>query len=163
MPLAAGCLNFCWEVNAAVASYGLWGHILWLVLDIVILFQNMRYVHWRFQRKGVLLYTFALVLIGCLFAVLFRVPDLDGMLYTVFTVDLIMAAEYVAAAKQISPNCKVPIAICKLLGDLFAWIAYFRTSTFVAVAGGIVLALNIFYLCWCIEEREQTRKKVRKH
>lgn len=36
---------------------------------------------------------------GLLLAVLLRIPDWDGMMYTVFAVDLIMAAEYAAAAK----------------------------------------------------------------
>lgn len=163
MPLVAGCLNFCWEVNALIISGGMWGHVLWLALDAVILYQNMRYLNSRFQKRGVFAYFSALVVISLLLAVLFRIPGWDGILYTSYTADLVMAAEYVAAAKQISQNCKLSIAICKLLGDLFAWMYYFRDSLYVAVTGAIVLVLNLFYLCWCIEEREQTRRKVRKH
>lgn len=163
MPLVAGCLNFCWEVNALIFSGGMWGHILWLTLDAVILFQNMRYLHSRFRLRGVLIYSIAMILMGMLLAVLFRIPEWNGMLYTAFADDLIMAAEFVIAAKKITPNCKVSIAVCKLFGDLFAWLFYCKNSMYVAIIGAIVLALNLFYLCWCIEVRGRTRKKVRKH
>ena len=163
MPLVAGCLNFCWEVNALIFSGGMWGHILWLTLDAVILFQNMRYLHSRFRLRGVFIYSIAMILMGLLLAVLFRIPEWNGMLYTAFADDLIMAAEFLIAAKKIAPNCKVSIAVCKLFGDLFAWLFYCKNSMYVAIIGTIVLALNLFYLCWCLEVSDRTGKKVRKH
>lgn len=163
MPLVAGCLNFCWEVNALIISHGMWGHALWLALDAVILFQNMRYLHSRFRLRGVSVYIIAIILMGLLLAVLFRIPEWNGMLYTAFADDLIMAAEFVLAAKKIAPNCKMSIAVCKLFGDLFAWLFYCKNSMYVAIIGAIVLALNLFYLCWCIEVRGRIGKKVRKH
>lgn len=162
MPLVAGCINFCWEANALISSGGV-GHILWLTLDAVILFQNMWYLHSHFRLRGVFIYSIAMILIGLLLAVLFRIPEWNGMLYTAFADDLIMAAEFVIAAKKIAPNCKVSIAVCKLFGDLFAWLFYCKNSMYVAVIGVIVLALNLFYLCLCVEVRDRAGKKVRKH
>ena len=59
----------------------------------------------------VFIYSIAMILMGLLLAVLFRIPEWNGMLYTVFADDLIMAAEFVIAAKKIAPNCKVSIAV----------------------------------------------------
>ena len=46
---------------------------------------------------------------------------------------------------------QIVIACTKLLGDLFAWLAYCDASIFVGIIGFIVLILNIFYLSVCLE------------
>lgn len=162
MPLVAGCLNFCWEVNAVIVSHGFWGHILWLLLDVLILWKNLRILRERYGRRGVVSYLAIMAGVFLLLAVCFRAPGWDSMLITSYVIDVVMAAEFVLVAKRISPNCRAPIALCKLLGDLFAWIAYWEASPFVAVAGAVVLVLNLVYLCWCLEEKERTRGKASK-
>ena len=100
MPLVVGCINFCWEVNALIFSGGMWGHILWLTLDAVILFQNMRYLHSHFRLRGVFIYSIAMILMGLLLAVLFRIPEWNGMLYTVFADDLIICLLYTSPSPR---------------------------------------------------------------
>ncbi|MCD7859388.1 MAG: hypothetical protein LUH51_04350 [Firmicutes bacterium] len=82
---------------------------------------------------------------------IFRLPNVDGMLISVFSIDIIMAAEYIARAGSVAPHGRIPIAVTKLLGDLFAWLCYARYSVFVAAVGFVVLLLNLFYLSYSLE------------
>ena len=41
MPLFSGSLNIAWEINALVWSKGFWGHIIWLLLDVIIFSLNV--------------------------------------------------------------------------------------------------------------------------
>ena len=42
MPPIAGVFNLAWELNAAIHSLGFWGHLVWLLLDLVIFSNNVR-------------------------------------------------------------------------------------------------------------------------
>lgn len=83
----------------------------------------------------------------------------SGMLISSFLIDLTMAIEYVIRSKKIALKGRTPIALAKLLGDLFAWLAYMQQSPFVAVTGFAVLLLNIFYLALCLEQEAKGRRK----
>ena len=59
--------------------------------------------------------------------------------------------------KKLSPKLKIPIAFTKLLGDLFAGVAYAPESIFVAILAVLVFYCNIAYLCLCIGEIGESR------
>ena len=50
MPLAAGAMNFAWEIHALLTSGGYWVHIIWLALDCLILLQNIYFLSSRKKR-----------------------------------------------------------------------------------------------------------------
>lgn len=158
MPLLAGSLNFAWEINALFLSRGFYGHVLWAVLDIFIVIHNVRFLE---KSKRIKYLLFIAVLTFTLYGI-FRIPNVDGERISVFSIDLIMAVEYVLCAKQIALQGKISIGVLKLLGDLFAWLANMQNSVFVAVCGLIVLLLNLFYLAICLEQNSHNRKKVRR-
>ena len=158
MPLIAGMLNFAWEINALVISRGFYGHVLWTVLDIFIIFHNVCFLEKSKRGKYLLLTAvFVLALYG-----IFRVPNVDGQRISVFSIDIIMAIEYVLCAKKIARQGKISVGVLKLLGDLFAWLANMQSSVFVAVSGLIVVLLNLFYLAICFEQNSHSRKGVRR-
>ena len=148
MPLIAGALNFGWEINAIIESSGYWGHIIWLALDVVILTYNLYILKNNVQR---IIY-FAIIVL-CIFMLygVFSIRAFDGMLLSSFIIDIIMAIEYVAAVKRISPHTRTLIGLFRLLGDGFAWIANMRLSKAVLMIGIAVLVINMIYLCCCLE------------
>ena len=147
MPLLAGSLNFAWEINAFISSGAFWGHVLWLVLDVFIIILNIYNIR---KNKNRLLYCLLIIAFTIVLRLIFVIPEVDGMLISVFAIDLIMAFDFVVNAKKISVHGKIPIAITKLLGDLFAWFAY-SDSAYVNVIGIIVFLLNLYYLAKCFD------------
>lgn len=158
MPLIAGMLNFAWEINALLLSRGFYGHVLWTALDIFIIFHNVCFLE-KGKRGKYLLLTVVLVL--ALYGI-FRIPNVDGQRISSFSIDLIMAVEYVLCAKRIARQGKIPVGVLKLLGDLFAWLSNMQSSLLVTVSGLIVLLLNLFYLAICLEQNSHTRERVRR-
>ena len=157
MPLFCGSLNIAWELNAIISSKGFYGHFLWLSLDIIIFVINLFIIERRINRA--LYGAMTLALFISLWFV-FSIPN--GMLVSVFLIDLIMAIEYVLTVKRISVRGKIPIATFRLLGDFFAWLCYWEYSLFVAIVGAIVMLLNLFYLCYCLEESNRIKDLKRK-
>lgn len=76
----------------------------------------------------------------------------QGMLLSSYLCDLVMAGEYVLMVRKVSFAGMIPIAITKLLGDAFAWLAYAHESAVVLAVGIAVLLLNLFYIACCMEE-----------
>lgn len=157
MPLLAGSLNLAWEINAVLLQSFSIGCAVWAFLDLFIFVHNFRLLK---QRKRVM-YLVWLLIISFVFYFLFRVSAWNGKEVTVFTIDILMAGEFILCAKRITRHGKIPIAIAKLLGDLFAWLHYLRNSSFIAVAGLIVLLLNTLYLAICLEEQASDSRKVK--
>ena len=151
-------LNFAWEINALLLSRGFYGHVLWTALDIFIIFHNVCFLEKRKRGKYLLL---TAVLVLALYGI-FRVPNVDGQRISVFSIDIIMAIEYVLCAKQIARQGKISVGVLKLLGDLSAWLANMQSSVFVAVSGLIVVLLNLFYLAICLEQNSHSRKGARR-
>ena len=109
MPLIAGSLNFAWEINALLLSRGFYGHVLWTGLDVLIVVHNVRFLEKGKRKKYLLLIVvFILVLYG-----MFRIPNVDGQRISVFAIDLIMAIEYVLCAKQIAPQGRISVGVCR--------------------------------------------------
>jgi len=157
MPYVAGVLNFAWEFCALWNSKGFWGHILWLSLDLFIVFFGYRYAA---CAKSKLIYTLSLIASTVLLLAVFTLPN--GTLISVFAIDLIMAIWFIVDQKRLSPKLMIPIAATKLLGDLFAGIYYANMSDFVLVAAIIVFICNLFYLCMCMESSGRVKTKSRK-
>lgn len=149
-PLFPGLLDLSWEVNAAILSGGFWGHVLWVSLELVIFVFNVLLLKKWLNR--VCYFLFFIILLICFYCV-FRFPNTDGMLISVFIIDFILALVYIVQIKKISKHGKIPVAITKLLGDVCAWFVYKDAMSFVMIIGIVVFSLNLFYLCMCIEER----------
>ena len=157
IPLVAVLFNFSWEICALIISRGFWGHALWLALDCVIVyfcFCSLKTV------KQKVFYGIMIVTVTVALFYIFKIPD--GMLMSVFIIDLGMAIVFIVQARSLSYQLKIPIAITKLLGDVFAGILCGQDSIFIAVIAILVFLCNLFYLCYCIEEYDQASKKRKK-
>ena len=165
MPLLAGTLNFAWEINSLIYQWAIsqklnFGCLVWTVLDIVIYIQNVRYLIIS-KKKNIRIVLYLLLLPGfiALFYMMFRLPGFNGQLIIAFVIDCIMAVEFLACVKKISSHGRIPIAITKLFGDLFAWFYYMKFSNFVVFIGVVVFLLNLLYLAFCLEENAALSKK----
>ena len=154
MPYVAGVLNFSWEICAVIESQGFWGHILWLLLDCVIVYWGISFLHTSKQK---VLYIASIIITTVVLYFLFQLPS--GMLITVFLIDLIMALCFIFEAKKLSKHFKTPIAVTKLLGDAFAGMACINTSDLIVIIAVLVFLCNLFYLSYCLEEKSNTLKK----
>lgn len=154
MPYIAGGLNLAWELNALLL-YHHYAHIIWSGLNVVIFVLNCRNLKLSGNRRRY--YILYVVAMAATIYGTFRLPA--GMLLSSYVIDLVIAVEYVVRIRHISAHGKLPIAIFKLLGDLFAWLYYCKQSIFVGIIGTAVLLLNLFYLAYCMEERSQTAKR----
>ncbi len=152
MPLISGALNFAWEVHALLFS-GHWGHYVWLALDIAIIVYNI-YILSRSKRFVYLLFT-VLLIIALYFV--FSTKSFDGMLLSSFAIDIIMAAEFLITAKNLSPRNRIIIGLFRFLGDLFAWINNLQFSRIVLYVGAAVLLLNSLYLLRCFFAKAQIK------
>jgi len=151
MPYIAGVLNFAWEICALYNSHGFWGHIIWFSLDMAIVYFNFIYIKSN-QRKFV--YTLSIFISTLLLMHIFTLSN--GMMFSVFIIDFIMAIGFLADREKLSPKLKVPIAITKLIGDTFAGLYYSSQSMFVAVLAVLVFFCNIYYFYLCVEEINAT-------
>ena len=68
------------------------------------------------------------------------------MLISSFIIDLIMAANFLLDHSRLSNRGQRVIAVSKLLGDMFAWIAYKQEMLLINLIGIAVLTLNLIYL-----------------
>ena len=134
MPLLSGTLNFAWEINTIVYQFAIseklnLGCFVWVLLDVAIYIQNIRYWNYKNMKcRFVVLYILLLPIFGSVFYVLFRLPYLNGQLVTAFLIDFIMAAEFLICGRRIALHWKIPIV------------------------GVAVFLLNLFYLAFCLEE-----------
>lgn len=155
MPYFAGILNFAWEACALQQYQGFWGHIFWLGLDMGIVYFGFSYLP---SLKCKALYAGAIYVAILALSYLFALPN--GMLISVFVIDLILALNYLTARKKLSDKQKLPIAVTKLLGDLFAGIYYAPKLPAVAVMTILVLICNLLYVYLCYQEKMMKEKKI---
>lgn len=147
MPYTAGVMIFSWEICAMIISRGFWGHLLWLLLDVGIVLINLRCIRlW----KNKILYAASILACTGLIKVIFSLPD--GMLYSSFIIDFIMAVYFLVDRKRLSGRLKIPIAFIKMLGDTCAGLYYGPDSELVGVVSILVFFINSAYLYLCIEE-----------
>ncbi len=148
MPYLAGVLNFAWEFTALNLTRGSnFIHISWFGLDLLIVYIGYNFLK---DKKGKILYLTTIFVLSILLRYLFNLNS--GMLISVFVIDLIMAITYLFQFKQMSPYLKIPVAITKLIGDLFAGLYYYNELKLVAVIAVMVFICNSIYLLLCIRE-----------
>ena len=156
IPPFAISLNFAWETASVFYDLFLGGvnyfHIIWFALAAVIV---LLFFVWckplYFQSK----YIFALVYLLALFVIvpLFFKTDF-GMLISSFTLDFIMAIEYLFYVINDMDYCVLSSCICitKFVGDFFAWLFYL-SNIIVFVLGIIVQFVNLACIFCLIKKR----------
>lgn len=150
MPYIPGVVIVAWEICALYNSGGFWGHILWLSLDLGIVYFGFRYAK---NLRGRLAYGTAILVTTTVLMYIFTIPD--GSLISSFILDLLIAVFYLVDRKKLSPELKVPIAVTKMIGDTFAGLYYAPQSGLVAVIAIAVFVCNLCYLNQCIDEKKQ--------
>lgn len=154
MPYAAGVMNFAWEACALQLTKSFWGHYLWLGLDLFIV--GFGYLYLRLPKQKGLYLTSILVLILGLSWVF---EQEQGMLISVFIIDLIMAVAFLVDRSKLTPKMKIPIAVSKLLGDACAGLFYSRDSIVVCILAILVAICNTGYLILCVRENAREIQK----
>ena len=152
IPYLALVLNFAWEVCALIHSKGLWIHVLWLTLDTGILAFGFYFLTDAKRKVIMLVKTVCmLMLVSWVFT------KENGMLISVFVIDFIMAVAFLTQTKKLSPTLQLPIAITKLLGDLFAGLDNFAASPTVFVLALATLIINLIYFYCCLRQTLKLR------
>ena len=152
MPYVAGALNFSWEFCALLLwKYpGVWAYIIWFVIDLFFVYFSLSFLPTARKR---LFYLSGILISGIVFFLVFQIDK--GFIYSVYTIDLIMEFWYLLDRKKLSVSLKCPIAVTKLLGDLFAGFVFYYDYPFVVVTSTLVVICNSIYLYRCIKERKE--------
>ena len=153
MPYLAGILNYGWELNALIALKGLWIYLFWFVIDLFIAFMGMYFLD---SIKKKILYSLAIIISVILFKYIFALKN--GMMISVFVIDLIMELCYLKEYKTISFHFKKSIAIFKFLGDFFAGIAGIKYSKYYIIISILVCIINGIYIKLCFQEEKHITK-----
>lgn len=156
-PLLPSALTISWEFLALLRFFG-FGHIVWFVLDCIIVGYNI-WVLSDWKKRG--LYCSAIVICTAILQVVFSVEVFDGMLFSSFVDDFIIAILYVIKIKEISKHGRSFIGFLRLIGDLFAWLAYMKYSPVILLIGVAVLMTNILYVCYSLELEDCELKKAK--
>ncbi len=152
MPLVALCANVSWEfIFSFVHPHGPVQrpvNIVWFLLDLIILFQLLRYGPRDFAglSKGAFYTMFGLALVTSFCTVLFvtyEFDDWDGA-YSAFGQNLLMSVLFIMMlyARRSLRGQSVPIAISKMLGTALASLAFYLYSP---LSEGSIL-LPFFYV-----------------
>lgn len=144
MPYAAGVLNLGWEACALQQSSGLWGHILWLGMDLAIVYIGFTRLS---STKQKVYYAASIYMTILILAYVFSLEN--GMLLSAFAIDLVLAIAFLLDRKKLSDKLKRWIAVTKLLGDGFAGLYYGPKQPVVAVLAVLILVCNVIYLFSC--------------
>lgn len=138
MPLVALCANVSWEfIFSFVHPHGPVQrpiNTVWFLLDLIILFQLLRYGPREFAglSKGAFYAMFGLALVTSFCSVLFvtyEFDDWDGA-YSAFGQNLLMSVLFITMlyARRSLRGQSCPIAISKMLGTALASIAFYLYS-----------------------------------
>lgn len=167
-PRLACLLNFSWEFVALSGdilhhSFGLplLIHVVWLSFDLLIVYNCAITLH----RKHRIIFLISILPAFIGLFLWFQSPD--GMLLSVFIIDVIMAIDFLVCATKLHNGniYGIIIAVTKLIGDLFAWLFYQSQHIAVFYMGIVVLVCNscyLFFVCVRIYKEKQiseTRKQ----
>lgn len=147
-PYFCSALNVSWEAVALIKTGGFFGYIIWLTLDVFIFFfacnslsgrKRIIYVIGTFTSLGV-------------FSFLFYING-HGLLFTAFFLDVIIAIDYLLHMNSISPILRIPIAVARLLGSIFAGCAYGFQFSYASAFACVSVFYNGMFLVKCIREK----------
>lgn len=153
MPILALILNFSWEIVAFIndivrfelISFAFIGHLIWLSLDLIMFIIYIN-IYIKNKKRGFIPIIITLAILTNVFVLLYAFSLNDGMLLSVFIIDLIMAALYVLFFIFNTYKSSLlldAIIFSKLLGDLFARVEYKDDHIAVLIIGIVILILNI--------------------
>lgn len=152
IPLLPPILNLAWELLALVVSGGLWGHIVWFGLSILV-FESCLDTMTKKQQC----FYFSVFVVSII--VLFFVYAHGGMLVFSFIINVIMSICFLVDRKNLLKKRKVLIAITKGIGTLAATLYYMSTSISVAVMGVLIVILDVVYLVYCVREKKEDEQR----
>lgn len=156
MPMVAICANIAWEFIFTFLypqnDLQRWITLTWLVLDVVILMQFLRFAPPEYRRilsKKLLYASFLVTLMFSMlmiFGIIHQFQDYEGK-YAAFLQNLMMSGLFIGLLLRRGnlDGQSMGIAVCKMIGTLFAAIGfylYFRTPFMT-----IISMATLFYDC----------------
>jgi len=148
MPYVAGVLNVAWEIAATIHTKGNPCFIVWFGIDVLIVVYGIFFLS---SIKKKIFYCTSILLMTVLLLYSFR-QYTAAFIFTVYLIDVIMAVNFVLKRKVLSKKFKVTIAATKLIGDIFAGLAFSHKYGFVKWFAIISFICNFVYLIQCIKE-----------
>lgn len=172
MPMAAICANISWEFIFAFIypqnDLQRYITLIWLVLDIFILMQFLRYAPNEYRRiltKKILYGSFLVTLLFSMlmiFGIVYEFQDFEGK-YTAFFQNLMMSGLFIALLLQRGnlAGQSMGIAVCKMVGTLFAAVGfylYFRTPLITIISMATLFYDGLYILLIYRLKRKQLAK-----
>lgn len=172
MPMAAICANISWEFIFAFIypqnDLQRYITLIWLVLDIFILMQFLRYAPSEYRRilsKKLLYSSFLVTLLFSMlmiFGIIYEFQDFEGK-YTAFFQNLMMSGLFIALLLQRGnlAGQSMGIAVCKMVGTLFAAVGfylYFRTPLITIISMATLFYDGLYILLIYRLKRKQLAK-----
>ena len=144
IPYLASVINIAWEVNALIAKQGLWIYIIWFVLDLIIVGFSIYFLD---SHKKRIVYILSIIICTILLKYIFSINQ--GMMFSVYILDIIMDVWYITAFNSLSKILKKEISITKFLGDFFAGIVAIKYSKSYILFPIIINIINLIYIWKC--------------
>lgn len=172
MPMAAICANISWEFIFAFIypqnDLQRYITLIWLVLDIFILMQFLRYAPSEYRRiltKKILYGSFLVTLLFSMlmiFGIVYEFRDFEGK-YTAFFQNLMMSGLFIALLLQRGnlAGQSMGIAVCKMVGTLFAAVGfylYFRSPLITIISMATLFYDGLYILLIYRLKRKQLAK-----
>jgi hypothetical protein len=158
MPITALCANISWEFifsflypHAAPQNYI---NVVWFVLDLVIVFQALRFGRVAFERAWLFYPAFILGLVvsfGTILAITLEFSDWDGK-YAAFGQNLMMSVLFVAMLlkRRDVKGQSIYIALFKMAGTLLPSILFFLRFPNSSLLNFLYVSIFVFDLIYAV-------------
>ena len=158
MPITALCANISWEFifsflypHAAPQNYI---NVVWFVLDLVIVFQSLRFGRVAFERAWLFYPAFILGLVvsfGTILAITLEFSDWDGK-YAAFGQNLMMSVLFVAMLlkRRDVKGQSIYIALFKMAGTLLPSILFFLRFPSSSLLNFLYVSIFVFDLIYAV-------------
>jgi len=150
MPLDALVLNISWEASSAIYTNGLIGILVWLLIDILIYYYEIKVLT---KEKKVVMVLSTIIAYFMLYAS-FHLSV--GYFISAFLIDLYMALSFLVQWNSISRRYQIIIGTLKLVGSACAGIGCYMYHPALKWIATIVFAINFLYLCLVIKNKYST-------
>lgn len=155
IPCIAVCFNISWEL-ACTFRWPNWGKIIafsWCLINLVIIWFAFRALDSDRKKK---FYGIILICVLILDCVTFEYIKI--ILYNAYIINLVMSAAFWIERKEINVFFKIPIAITKLIGNVFALFAFGNYYHYtLGIIESVALIFDFMYLGYCFAERRRMR------